>query len=48
MDVILLIFSDKIYILKGMCLIVFYNFEGKVFDDLFVRFGEYVYVNLKD
>lgn len=40
--------SDKTYTLKGTRLIVLYNFEGKAFDDLPVRPGEYVYANLKD
>ncbi|XP_022780555.1 SH3 domain-containing protein Dlish-like isoform X2 [Stylophora pistillata] len=40
--------SEKTYTLKGTRLIVLYNFEGKAFDDLTVRPGEYVYANLKD
>ncbi|XP_078363110.1 SH3 domain-containing protein Dlish-like [Oculina patagonica] len=40
--------SEKTYTLKGTRLIVLYNFQGKAFDDLSVRPGEYVYANLKD
>lgn len=40
--------SEKTYTLKGTRLIVLHNFQGKAFDDLPVRPGEYVYANLKD
>lgn len=40
--------SEKTYTLKGTRLIVLHNFQGKAFDDLPVRPGEYVFANLKD